>query len=310
MKNLPILIGSRAMALRLGVPEAPDRDVDLIATMDQIASEVSSLRPRSIGPFEGGKKYLAKFGKTGGTIVEIEVAWLDSTAEEFREYVSSSPDTKLHTMKLDTFKWIDVLVPSLDALYALKMTHRFKKNSRHFRKTREHVLLMRRNGAGIPTELEGWFKRREAETYNYNHPNLNVTKGEFFQASGDIKYVYDHDSIHEAVKVGLKPAYTYFKEPGAQVKCSEKLFWEASNFVRLCAVLEESYVLAIERSLVPHPGGMTPKQAFDMALMKVCTSITSGWFREFAWESYDLVQSLYDDSYFERFKASPLKVKL
>jgi hypothetical protein len=27
-----------------------------------------------------------------------------------------------------------------------------------------------------------------------------------------------------------------------------------------------------------------------MALMKVCTSITSGWFRAFAWEHYDLVQ--------------------
>jgi hypothetical protein len=47
-------------------------------------------------------------------------------------------------------------------------------------------------------------------------------------------------------------------------------------------------VLAIERSLVPHPGKKTPEQAYLMALEKVCTSITSGWFREFAWENYEI----------------------
>jgi hypothetical protein len=35
--------------------------------------------------------------------------------------------------------------------------------------------------------------------------------------------------------------------------------------------------------------------------MKVCTSITSGWFREFAWENYDNVLDLYNDKYVEIF---------
>jgi hypothetical protein len=28
--------------------------------------------------------------------------------------------------------------------------------------------------------------------------------------------------------------------------------------------------------------------------MKVCTSITSGWFREFAWENHDEVADMFD----------------
>ena len=47
-------------------------------------------------------------------------------------------------------------------------------------------------------------------------------------------------------------------------------------------------VLTIERSLVPYPGKKTPEQAYLMALEKVCTSITSGWFREFVWENYEI----------------------
>jgi len=45
---------------------------------------------------------------------------------------------------------------------------------------------------------------------------------------------------------------------------------------------------------------------FEMALMKVCTSITSGWFREYAWENYQKVLDLYDslgeDDYVKRFE--------
>ncbi len=72
---------------------------------------------------------------------------------------------------------------------------------------------------------------------------------------------------------------------------------------RLYGVLEEAYVLALERSQIPFAGKVTPRQSFDIAIEKVCTSITSGWFREFAWENYDKVVELYRDDYVEKFKA-------
>jgi hypothetical protein len=70
-------------------------------------------------------------------------------------------------------------------------------------------------------------------------------------------------------------------------------------------VYEESCVLALERSQIPFPDA-SPRKSFEYALMKVCTSITSGFFREWAWEHYDDVLALYNElgenDYIERFK--------
>ena len=65
-------------------------------------------------------------------------------------------------------------------------------------------------------------------------------------------------------------------------------------------MLEETQVLALERSQVLFEN-VEPKKSFDMALNKVCSSITSGWFREYAWENYKNVQKLYEADYVERF---------
>jgi hypothetical protein len=111
--------------------------------------------------------------------------------------------------------------------------------------------------------------------------------------------LYDHDTIHLSVKHLDRPAYTYFKPDQNEVFCDRGMFEACDEQTRLYAVLEESYVLALERSQIPFPN-MPRKQSFDMALEKVCTSITSGWFREFSWENYDKVQALYNDNYVDR----------
>jgi hypothetical protein len=95
--------------------------------------------------------------------------------------------------------------------------------------------------------------------------------------------------------------------PGAEVQCSRRLFEAVRPEIRLAAVYEESCVLAIERSLVPHPGVLTPEKAFLKALEKISTSVTSGWFREFAWENYDDAVALFraqegQDRYEVRFE--------
>jgi len=129
---------------------------------------------------------------------------------------------------------------------------------------------------------------------------LNVKKQDFFNKD-DIDYVYDHDSIHWAIKHMNRPAYEFFKADAAEVMCSRDLFEAQPENVKLNAVLEEAYVLALERSQIPFQGEITPERSFKVALMKVCTSITSGWFREFAWENYYQVLARYSDDYVDRF---------
>jgi hypothetical protein len=86
------------------------------------------------------------------------------------------------------------------------------------------------------------------------------------------------------------PAYTNFQKSDAEVDCDMDKFMEQPIDIQLAAVYEESCVLALERSFIPH--GRDQQWAFEKALEKVCTSITSGRFREFAWEHYDDVLEL------------------
>lgn len=204
-------------------------------------------------------------------------------------------------------------IAPLDVLLLLKLSHRYRKNSPHFQKTMFDIHQLRRAGAKITPELEPILKLREKETYTYAHPKLNVTKKEFFNGD-DVPYIYDHDSIHEVVAFLDRPAYTYYMTDGEQVKASMDKFFEQEKHVQLLGVLEESMVLAAERSQIPNNFELAPRLSFNMALEKVCTSITSGRFREFAWEHYYIVQQMYDklggDAWVEKVKEAIANDKL
>jgi hypothetical protein len=191
---------------------------------------------------------------------------------------------------------------SFDDYFLMKESHKYKKDSPHFLKTLNDLRKMKRE-MGMSVQLlndhrKQILKLREQETYTNSLPKLNQSKKSFFTDS--VPYVYDHDSIHEVVKHLDKPAYSYYIEDGQEVKCSREKFEALPNIVQLYGVLEESYVLALERAVIPH--GTDPKKAFDIALSKVCTSITSGWFREFAYENYHEVQAMYHKSFVDKFK--------
>jgi hypothetical protein len=136
-----------------------------------------------------------------------------------------------------------------------------------------------------------WYSDRVRETYDYGHPKLNQSKKSFFSGDG-VKYVYDHDSIHVAVAPDGIPAYTFYQVEGADVLTSREKFEACDFVVRIRGVMEEAQVLALERSIIPF-GTKSADEAFDIALEKICTSITSGWFREFAWENYHSVKQFY-----------------
>lgn len=287
-----IVIGSEALAHHFAgrVPN----DLDIVGTYDEIEQFRREHQPKVFYPIDGGKKMFMKL--TNGKIVEADIAWPDSVADKLRTFILSQWDNKVVE---------GAVIPSFNVLYMLKMSHRYLKDSPHFLKTMEDIWAMRNAGAFIDHAHQAFYQERMADTYTYKHPKLDVNKSTFFDAvATGVEYTYDHDSIHEAVKTLERPAYTYFKEDQSEVKCSRDLFEAVDYEVRLRAGMEEAMVLAIERSLVPFPDAMTPKEAFDYALMKVCTSITSGWFREFCWENYWPIQFLYAQhaTFFEKFK--------
>lgn len=278
-----LLIGSQALKrIRPDLLLREPRDWDYITTHEEFAYWKNAIK-------DFDKLYEKKPGKwvafSSGQINEFEIARGGNTAEELLALDCGDPRTYL------------------DILYSLKMSHRFLKDSPHFLKTMRSIHRMRDAGAVIPVFMQDWFKRREKETYNYAKPNLNQGSKSFFNPNQGIKYIYDHDTIHLALaRDPLKPAYSKFKDDLAEVKVSKEKFFGLDFETQINSVLEESYVLAIERSQVPFPGLLSPRQSFLKALEKVCTSISSGWWREWAWENYDKAVARYDGNYLRQFE--------
>jgi hypothetical protein len=260
-----IFIGS--VAFQSYSPSTRANDVDAIADFETAKAFLKDMKCYNIYPINQGKTLV---GKNDKQIYEVSLAWPGTTNAELLKYVGDGGP-----------------VPSLDVLYALKMSHRYLRNSPHFYKTMRDINYMRALGAIIPDDLQDWFKRREKETYDYKHPSLAQNKNNFFSGDG-VNYIYDHDTIHEAVAILEKrPMYTRYQKDDNEVLCDKNKWDKLPQEYKMMAVAEEAAVLAIERSLVPFPGAKTTFEAFKYALMKVCTSITSGWFREFAWENHD-----------------------
>ena len=273
-----LLIGSQALQQHGIETGRPILDVDYICSYGEFREWVEFAKPNKYWPLSGNK-FVAH---VPNGIKEFEIAWPGSTAAMLLEIE--------HCTK----------VASLEALLALKLSHRYLRNSPAFLKTMRDIQLLRSLGVELTSALKEWLPLREKETYTYAHPKLNQNKMGFFDQS--VTYVYDHDAVHRAVALYEKPAYTMYMRDGMEVQCDRQKFFVVRQDIRIAGVLEEAYVLALERSIIPYPGVLTPRQAFEKALMKVCTSITSGWFREWAWEHYDLVLSQYNDWYVQNFE--------
>lgn len=288
-----LLIGSRALALR--APKLlmrQPKDFDFVCTKEEfdiwMTEQSAKVNPTKVYPESNGKKMIVE----GKTNCEFEIVTPGTSTEMLVNIVKSDKDS------IETpFGW----VPNLDMLFTIKSSHKYLRNSPHFWKTLLDYHILKKVGCQVRPEYQEFLKLREKETYWYKHPKLNQSKDGFF-ADDAIEYVYDHDTIHQSVARGERPAYTYYMKDGEEVQCDKEKFFALPNEVRMNGVIEEAAVLAIERSLVPHPGVWTPEYAWKFALAKVCSSITSGWFRAYAYENALQILKLYPAGYWEKFQ--------
>lgn len=287
-----ILMGSRSFVIRFpGIQYRKPVDFDFMCSMDELDAWLLK--------YSYTKKDIEFLSETKARINRTEKCEFELKKD------GSSTDLLIDLISNDkeTIKTSLGLVPSLNVLFLFKKSHRFLKDSLFFWKTLSDYHLMKKMGAFIPNEYTAALSLREKETYSYKHPRLNVTKDKFFDGD-QVEYVYDHDSIHEAVKLFDRPAYTFFQKDGEQVAVDKTKFFKMSRELQLASIVEEASVLAIERSLVPFPGVLTVDRAFRFAFSKVLTSITSGWWREFAYENAFDALKLYKNNYWERFNAA------
>lgn len=148
--------------------------------------------------------------------------------------------------------------------------------------------------------------------------NLNVSNEEFFgegkkNTMKSVQRYVEHDSIHELVMYYTRPIFETLKTDKSKALLSRKLFEESTTEVKLNCVREEAMAIAIERYcydcikineyrfVIPHYVriGQTPKltsqEAYELALERVCTTLTSGWFRQFAIYNWPIINQVDKD---------------
>lgn len=283
-----ILIGSRALSLR--VPQALLRaplDFDFLCTQEEFDQWMKTtsykVNPTKVYPLPEYNKMIVE----GSTNCEFEIITPGNSSELIAQAVANDTDN------IETPFGI---VPSLDLLFTIKDSHKYKKfekSSSQFWKTTIDWHVMRQLGGKVRPEYEALLKLRKEETYTYKHPKLNVNKDAFFSGDGVI-YTYDHDDLHNVVKLYDKPAYTYYLKDGEQILCDKEKFFSVSEDIRLAGGLEEMLTLSLERAKIPYPNGMTDDQAFKFAAAKVCSTITSGFFRTYCHENIFNIIKLYE----------------
>ncbi len=290
-----ILIGSRALALRANqVLSRNPKDFDFICTFNEyeswLAENSSKISPTKIYASQDDKKMIVE----GKSNCEFEIVKSGSSSEMFYNLVKEDKET---------FDTKFGSVPNLDLLFTLKSSHKYLKNSPHFWKNLSDYHRMKIVGAVVRPEYKEFLRLREKETYTYNHPSLtNQTKESFFSAAHGVQYTFDHDSLHEAVKYLEKPAYKYYAKDNDQIKSDKEKFFASEQKIRVYGVIEESSVLALERALIPNFDMWTLDSAWLFAFSKVCTSITSGFFRSWAYENaFEILKSRPKDFY-EKFQ--------
>jgi hypothetical protein len=282
-----IVLGSSALNHHFKVRSPKDLDVVIhFDDLEEFKAKYNLVRlfPKNPNKFHGIDRKRKHY--------EIEVAGVQEESSASLLYELS-----------DTFDYkSEILVPPLELLYHIKMSHRFKFGP-HFEKTRNDIFLMRNNiKSDVPKdEWRSFLKKRKEEAYKKTPKLKGITKGQFFfDHYGDV-FQLVHDTIHLTQAIDDAPAYTKFQV--GEVECCMKKFFEVDEQVRLNAVFEESATLAVERSIWPSQFTSDEYLAFKGSLQRLCCHISSGKFRTYCWENYDKVLAMFESNVIiNRFK--------
>lgn len=286
-----LVIGSHALAMYSGGGFRRPGDLDLICTEEEMLS--FCLRYGLIAVAQASARhFVAEAPKYG----HIDFTVTNGHDSDY-EYLTYANREHFHVFPI--YQDYAMLAP-VEVLYSIKRSHRFRPRNweKHIRDY--HLLKSMAHFDRLP-ELT---KQRTAEWKAHKSPSLQKTKDEFFK--DDVSnHVFIHDEIHLVMAHEELPMYERIKVDADKVTCAKDKFF-ALDFDRQCkCVLEEAYVIALERGIIPmlFEGKKLAdaESAMQWALMRICTTLTSGWFREFSVENYPAIWTMYDRQYVNKF---------
>lgn len=294
-----LVVGSKALKYRFPHIDRDPADVDVIAFLCDVETLTKDLRPREVveGPGIVALKGIANRNEVFDT-PNVEVLLADDS-KALRMYLT-----------YQSLQMGDELFASPEILYSLKSSHinfpvKFTKHIWDF-------LLLDSHFKGVDVLSEVTLNnRRETEVRlgGQRTPRLNQSVKDFFgQSKNKVRSYFIHDDMHRAVAHHNEPLYLRMQVDRDMARCERNL-WEAFSHEDKCkCVLEEAYVIALERKILPalhedSPTWHTPSEALEWALMRICTNLTSGWFRDFATRNYGHIRQMASESYVDEFLA-------
>jgi len=200
------------------------------------------------------------------------------------------------------FKGKKVYVLNLKGLAIIKRSHLWRDMyfSKHITQWHKHLV---RSYYTFSSEDHALLNQRiemTAKAFPQGNPNLNQSVKDFFDDAVTKKY--DHDYLHELFAHQEKPMYTKLQTDSSKAWCNQALWNKLSYNEKLQCIAEEAYVISVERFLVPAGWDFYAKLAFNLAVNKICTTLCSGWFRDFAIDNYPEVLGIFDKSKVEYVK--------
>lgn len=298
-----IVIGSRALNYHSRLPPGRIMDLDLLMGEEENIIEFCDKGSEDISNLEkcSEYKYKAKSKKYGQ--IEFEIANKTQAGQLYYDYCLKANQI----YKLDGIGYYrhELIYAPLEVLFSLKKSHIFYPI--HWQKNIEdyHLIkdIIQRDTIPEITAI----RREETKLWAGKNktPSLNKSAEDFFDDNVSNRH-FIHDEIHGIMAHFDRPLYESIKESNDKVLCSKDLFHKLSQEQRLKCVLEEAYVIALERKILPmlfDAGPIyTANEAVKYALMRICTTLTGGWFREFAVENYPALSfDAYQSDYVIKF---------
>jgi hypothetical protein len=234
----------------------------------------------------------------------ISVKPIEGTEWHDPEFLLNNEIEQYATDRKISFNGEDLYVVNPTGLAIIKRSHlwrdlSFQKHITHYHKYglyryRQYFNKADNNLLDLRTKLTHL-------EFPQGNPKLNQSVEDFFDDAVTKKY--NHDYLHELVAFHSRPLYTRLQNDASSAWC-EKDLWEYLTIdEKVQCVAEETYVIAIERFLVPNNWDYSYKRAYLKSLDKVCTTLCSGWFRDFAIDNYPSIFALFDSDRIDAVKA-------
>ncbi|WPS85276.1 hypothetical protein SMD22_01225 (plasmid) [Brevibacillus halotolerans] len=187
----------------------------------------------------------------------------------------------------------------------------------HFEKNMEDYQLLKSVLGDLNRDenMQTYYNLRFEEAkmrYKQNTPKLNVSTEDFFSSKLPVESYFVHDDLHELMAHNDKPVFTMMQKDSSKAWCEKEMFFALPYEYQVQAVQEEGYVIALERYIIPQYGDYWTDhfECYKKALKRICTTLTSGWFRDFAIENYVEAVRRYNPEFVNIFKEAYLSGKI